>query len=158
MPERGCHPNSLPNLRPNPRWRPAQSANPGGRPHDIDSARAQIRDFMLRGGGMEQWVALTRHRNPMVRVYVFRDLMRYGFGLPPQEIRVERHASTVNVHVAAVADPAKNAEVDEARAKVRSLLVGNGEPPHGGTDGEAGQGDTTNRRGEAGDDSGGDAG
>jgi hypothetical protein len=106
-----------------PQWKPGQSGNPKGRPQDVDRAREQIRDFMLCGGGMEQWVALTRHRNPMVRVYVFRDLMRYGFGLPPQEIRVERHASTVNLHLAAVADPSKYTALEEARARVQSLLL-----------------------------------
>jgi hypothetical protein len=78
---------------------------------------------------MERWLALTEHKNPMVRVYVFRDLMRFGFGLAPQEIKVERHASAVNVHLAAVADPAKYLALEEARAKVRSLLLdGHGAP------------------------------
>jgi hypothetical protein len=59
----------------------------------------------------------------MVRVYVFRDLMRYGFGLPPQEIKVEQHASTVNLHLAAVADPSKYTALEEARARVQALLL-----------------------------------
>jgi hypothetical protein len=113
-------PSRLRGLR---QWKPGQSGNPNGRPHDVDRAREQIRDFMLRGGGMEQWIALTRHGSPLVRVYVFRDLMRYGFGLPPQEIRVERHASTVNLHLAAVADPSKYTALEEARARVQALLL-----------------------------------
>jgi hypothetical protein len=112
---------SLQNLRP---WQKGETGNPGGRiSKDVEDARQTIRDFMLRGGGMERWVALTEHKNPMIRMYVFRDLMKYGFGLPPQEYRVERHASTVNVHVGAVADPAKYSAVEEVRAKMRALLL-----------------------------------
>jgi hypothetical protein len=72
---------------------------------------------------MEDWIALTKSRNQMIRTVVFRDLARFAFGWAPQEIRVERRASTVNLHLAAAADLAKYSALEEARAKLQALLL-----------------------------------
>jgi hypothetical protein len=66
---------------------------------------------------------LTRDARPYIRAMVFRDLARFAFGWPAQEIRVERHESTVNLHVAAVADPERYRALEEARARVRALML-----------------------------------
>jgi hypothetical protein len=113
------------------RWKPGQSGNPGGRPAISEYARNVVRRFFLDEGGMEEWIALTRDARPYIRAMVFKDLARFAFGWPAQEIRVERHASTVSLHVAAVANPEKYAALEEARAKVQALLLDGKEAGNG---------------------------
>ena len=105
------------------RWKPGQSGNPSGKMPMVEAARRTVREFFMTGQGMEGWLALTKCRNLHVRAVVYRDLARFAFGWAPVEINVQRHTSTVNLHLAGIADPGKYTALEEARARVQALLL-----------------------------------